>query len=156
MKANYSQAKVYKICNSENDKIYVGSTIYEIQHRFNNHQYRFKKWKENNQQGYCSSYEILKYNDPKIEVIEYYPCSDRAALTIRELYHIAQNDARCVNIVRGHTCPEQLHEMEMKKARLVREKRALKKKQAETQRWLDLKAKHPNLSIFQSGKFPNV
>lgn len=133
--ADYTKGKIYKILSDNTDKIYIGSTINELQHRFKDHQRGFKKWKEDNEKGYCSSYEILKYNDARIELLEQYPCAEKYELISKENYHMNKNNLLCVNIRRGHSCPEELHEIEMRKAKILREKRTLKKKQ-ENEQWL--------------------
>ena len=56
---------IYKLTSNQTNNIYIGSTTRNLKVRFNEHYSRFNK-------GYltCSSKELLKYSDGKIELLE--------------------------------------------------------------------------------------
>jgi len=85
----YQNGKIYKITNSENKEIYIGSTCHSLNCRMNGHRSDFKRGKT------ISSREILKYQDPLIVLIEDYPCNSKDELLKREQFYILNND--CVN-----------------------------------------------------------
>lgn len=98
MPVNYINGKIYKITSKQTDKIYIGSTAqYDIENRFACHKSMFKKWSNTIGCPYVSSFEILKYGDAKITIIENYPCSTRQQLRAREDYHISNSTEPYVN-----------------------------------------------------------
>ena len=87
--------KIYKITNTENDFIYIGSTKQTLEERLDNHKYCYNEWlKCNFRRGYISSFEILRFKNYKIELIE---TVYEDKLINREYYHINNNE--CVNIL---------------------------------------------------------
>ena len=89
----YNSSKIYKIYNSINVKVYVGSTTRNLCTRFIEH-----KSKANTKSKFYSS-SIIINEDPKnckIELVEHYPCYDLSELKIREAYW--KNELDCVNI----------------------------------------------------------
>jgi hypothetical protein len=94
----YQHGKIYKISSSQTDKIYVGSTYQQLCQRISNHRRNYRDWLVDGK-NFISSYEILKYPDAKIILIEKYPCNDKDELHAREEYHRLQNKDICVNIV---------------------------------------------------------
>jgi len=72
---NYSKdiatkkCNIYKIISKNTEKIYIGSTCFSIYDRLNKHildNEFYNKYKEH----YVSSYEIIKYGDCNIELLE--------------------------------------------------------------------------------------
>ena len=93
---NYELSKIYKIISSQTNDIYIGSTSQKyLSVRFQEHKKKYKLHL-NEKYGYTSSYEIIKYNDCKIELLELYPCKCREQLRQREGYW--QRKIKCVNI----------------------------------------------------------
>jgi len=90
MSNNYQNGKIYKITSSQTDLIYVGSTIQSLDDRFKKHKNNFK-----NNNSSITSKEILKYDDAKIELIEFYPCNSEEELYKREGEYI--KTLNCVN-----------------------------------------------------------
>jgi hypothetical protein len=93
---DYQKAKIYKLWSPSQNLVYYGSTTQAISQRFNEHISRYKKYTENN--NYCAcirSFEILKYEDYKIELIEEYPCNNKQQLLKKEAEYIKNNN--CVN-----------------------------------------------------------
>ena len=83
MPLNYNNGKIYKIINSENEVVYIGSTAQEkLCKRFSTHKHRG--------------------NGNKIILIEEYPCSSKEQLCMKEQEHIEShenllNDRRAFN-----------------------------------------------------------
>ena len=86
---DYQKAKIYKLWSPQGteDEIYIGSTCNELYKRKNQH-----KKKANN----CNSKILFeKYDDIRIEVIEEYPCNNKAELLKKEGEYIRNN--KCLN-----------------------------------------------------------
>jgi hypothetical protein len=87
---NYQNGKIYKIFSYQTDSIYVGSTAQpRLCNRMAQHKVKYNNYLKNHKNRY-DSFEILKYDDAKIELIELYPCNTREELTAREGYWIRQ------------------------------------------------------------------
>jgi hypothetical protein len=81
---NYAEGKIYKLVSSQTKKIYIGSTAeHYLCSRLKGHRSDYKKWK-NNQANWCCSFDILKYDDVEIILIEEYPCNTKDKLRARE------------------------------------------------------------------------
>ena len=93
----YEFGKVYMIKNSENDLIYIGSTYRPLSYRFSIHKYNYKNYTNNNIGCYMSAYDILRFQDCVIELIENVNCDSRKELQEREKHYIQQYGDRCVN-----------------------------------------------------------
>lgn len=95
----YSQKKyfIYQLISSFTDKNYVGHTISTIRKRFNSHKNDYKKYLKGSQ-NYISSFEIIKYNDFKIDILEEGICNSRNELLERETSWIEYYGDKCVNI----------------------------------------------------------
>ena len=94
---NYKQSKIYELrCNITN-KIYYGSTTQKyLSSRLTEHKRDFMKWlKDNNNNSYLSSFEILKNGDYKIILVENFECKSKDELRAREQHYIDNND--CIN-----------------------------------------------------------
>lgn len=81
---NYQNGKIYKIVNTVDDKIYVGSTTLSLTKRFKLHKNPNQKW-------FCCCYEHfinVGFNNVDIELIEDYPCDTKKELLEREKYFI--------------------------------------------------------------------
>jgi hypothetical protein len=91
---NYQNGKIYKIISYQTDDIYIGSTCELLCKRLASHKADFKSWNYGKQK-YITSYELLKYEDHQIILIENYPCNSKEELTAREAYHI--RNTKCVN-----------------------------------------------------------
>lgn len=91
-----TQARIYSIRSYQTDKIYIGSTCQSLSMRMGGHRKNFKAY-NNQKSNYVSSFEILKFDDAYIELIENYPCLTKDELHKREGEHIRANE--CVNKV---------------------------------------------------------
>jgi Uri superfamily endonuclease len=96
----YENGKIYKLVSNQTSNIYIGSTVQPLLSRFNNHLAAYKS-----NTYYKTAFEILQYDDVKIELIELYPTTRRDLLELREGYWIKTLD--CVNkIIPGRTHQE--------------------------------------------------
>jgi len=100
---NYQQGKIYKLISEQTNDIYVGSTTnHYLCVRLAGHTLNFNRWETNKSKTYCTSYEIIKYEDHKIILIENFPCNSKDELTAREQYWIDKLGDNCVNKKRAH------------------------------------------------------
>lgn len=102
MPVDYQRGKIYCIRSHQCEEVYVGSTCQELSVRMGGHRRKFKRYNEGKKRCYLTSFELIKYPDCYIELIEYYPCNTRAELNVREGKYIRELD--CVNkVVAGRT-----------------------------------------------------
>jgi hypothetical protein len=105
---DYKNGKIYTIRSYQTDDIYIGSTTQTLTKRLSKHKYKFKYWKEG-KYTYTTSYELIKYDDVYIELIELFPCSSKMELDRREGEFIRSMD--CVNKrIEGRTKKEYLED----------------------------------------------
>ena len=84
---NYQNAKLYKILNSIDDEIYVGSTIKPLSHRMAQHRGDAKKHSHYKLHEHMNKLDVKNFY---IELIENYPCNDVYELRAREGYYIRE------------------------------------------------------------------
>ncbi len=92
---DYSKSKIYKISSKKTDKVYIGSTTSSLGIRFSLHKYHYKLFLQN-KKSYISSFELLKYDDCKISLIENCACENKNELKKIEQKYLELNN--CVNI----------------------------------------------------------
>ena len=91
----YQRGKIYKLISNQTDDVYYGSTIEVVlTNRLSGHRKGYKRWL-NGKSDYVTSFEIVKFEDCKIILIEEYSCANKYQLTAREQYYIDNN--KCVN-----------------------------------------------------------
>ena len=91
----YSRGKIYKLVSNQTEDVYYGSTIEDkLTNRLASHRRKYKLWL-NDKYHYVTSFEIVKFDDVKIILLENFPCSTIYELCARENYYIENND--CVN-----------------------------------------------------------
>ncbi len=73
------KGRIYTIRSHQTDKYYIGSTTQILCKRLQDHRVKYKR-----NAPYMTSYEIIKYNDNYIELLENYECNDRNELRKRE------------------------------------------------------------------------
>jgi hypothetical protein len=79
------KGNIYKIVSDSTDKIYIGSTVKSLEERLEEHENDYELWfNKEFKSGYISSFEILKYEDAYIELLEEYPCENKQQLFKRE------------------------------------------------------------------------
>lgn len=103
----YHNSKIYKLVSSQTDKFYIGSTTRELCKRKAEHKYEYKKYLENNNNTYITSYEIMKFEDAKIELIKEVKCENRKELEKIEGECIKEYHDRILNKqIAGRTAKE--------------------------------------------------
>lgn len=119
-KKRYQNGKIYSIRSHQTEDIYIGSTINTLPKRLDGHKKSFKSWNDNKKGHYVSSFEIMKYDDYYIELIENYPCNNKNELERQEGIHIRSND--CVNKrIAGRTEKEHYDDNRDKKLQQMKE-----------------------------------
>lgn len=91
---DYKNAKIYCLRSHQTDDVYYGSTATKLSKRLSGHKGKYKGYM-NNTYHYVSSFEIIKYDDAYIELVETYPCDTLDELRKREGEIIRAN--KCVN-----------------------------------------------------------
>ena len=115
MNSKYQNGKIYCIWSYETDEIYIGSTCRTLKRRLQSHKSSYRGFlKKTKHSHYTSSYEILKYDNVEIGIIEEYPCNNKEELYRRE--GELQQQIKCVNkLIAGRTQKEWriLHRQEL-------------------------------------------
>lgn len=104
----YKNGKIYKITSNQTEKWYIGSSTQKLYDRIANHRANYKLWQNNpDKYDFVTSYDIIKYDDHKIELIEEYPCNTKQELRQRENYYLALYKNICVNKIRAYQSKEE-------------------------------------------------
>jgi hypothetical protein len=95
-KMNYQNGKLYKIISDHTNNNYIGSTCCpRLCDRLAQHKIMYRKYLQTNQH-YLTSFDILKFGDAKIILIENWPCTVKEELLKKERYWI-ENTPNCIN-----------------------------------------------------------
>jgi len=104
LREKLDNGKIYKIVDNTNDNIYIGSTCDSLKNRLSKHKASYKiflKGLINN----IKSFDIMKNNNYKIELLENCDIKTKQELLQRERYYIENNE--CLNkIVPGRNKKE--------------------------------------------------
>ena len=101
---NYQNGKIYTIRSHQTPLIYIGGTCTALRKRMHKHRSMYRMYLKGSKK-YISSFEILKYDDAYIELLELCPCNMKIELDRREGQLIRSHD--CVNkIIPGRTRKE--------------------------------------------------
>jgi hypothetical protein len=93
---DYSKSKIYLITCLVTDLKYVGATtMYSIFTRLLQHVYAYRTYANGRRVDYCRSFEIIKNNNFKIELLEECPCETQEELDAKERYYI--ESIECIN-----------------------------------------------------------
>ena len=92
---SYTKGKIYCLKSCQTNKIYIGSTKQILNERFRKHKCDYNRYL-NGKCHYMTSFDILQYDDAYIELIEEYPCENKAQLERREGEIIKLNE-NCIN-----------------------------------------------------------
>ena len=95
MPINYQNGYIYKIWSLQTEEIYIGSSTTDKRLRLNQHKRQYKRFLQEKTKNYYTSFEIVKYPDCKIEIIEKFPCNSKDELEKREGEH--QRATKCCN-----------------------------------------------------------
>ena len=96
LREKLDQSKIYKIIDNTNNNIYIGSTCDSLKNRLSKHKASYKiflKGLINN----IKSFDIMKNNNYKIELLENCDIKTKQELLQRERYYIENNE--CLNKV---------------------------------------------------------
>ena len=96
MTNRYDNGKIYTIRSHMTDKYYIGSSCLPLHKRLYHHKQHYNKWLDN-KHNYITSYEILKYDDVYIELLEEFKCNNKMELQKREGELIRLNYDNIVN-----------------------------------------------------------
>jgi len=113
----YENGKIYCIRSPNTDLVYIGSTTQPLSKRFYNHKKDFKSNKR-----YKNSFEILKYGNTYIELIENYPCNSKEELNRREGEIMRNTPNRCNKTIAGRTMKEWIDDNKEKLRQLRKER----------------------------------
>ena len=94
---DYQNGKIYMLTTQKNCKVYIGSTTTTLNTRLTEHSSSYKRWLCGYHKNYITAYEVLEFDDCKIELIEEYPCENLTELHKRECYHLKLNIDFIVN-----------------------------------------------------------
>ena len=83
MATKYSSGKIYKLTNTVDDRVYVGSTVYPLNERLSCH--KIAACKRGNQKVYAH-FNSIGWDNVRIELLEAYPCGSNTELIARERY----------------------------------------------------------------------
>lgn len=92
--ARYNRGKVYKIVSPSTDLVYIGSTIQPLHKRLCEHRNKYKQFLKGTYRN-VTSFEIVKYGDAEIYLIELCDCNSKMELERCERSHI--ESIECVN-----------------------------------------------------------
>ena len=130
---NYQNGKIYTIRSNQTVKYYIGSTVQKtLAQRLGKHRSNYKDYLKDNTKGFLTSFEILKYNDYYIELLEDYPCNSIEQLRKREGELQRQFKSEIVNMnIAGRTATEYVTDnkeqiKERKKAYCISHKEQIK------------------------------
>lgn len=86
MPVDYKLGKVYKIYSAQAEECYVGSSAQKhLSTRFAQHKNSYKKWSADPEnEKFVSVYDLLKFGDCVIEILEVSPCTCREELLKKE------------------------------------------------------------------------
>jgi hypothetical protein len=117
---DYKNGKIYTIRSYQTDEIYIGSTTQTLTKRLSKHKADFKWWKKGKHR-YLTSFDIVKYDDVYIELLELCPCENKMELFKHEGEFIRSMD--CVNkLIAGRTFKEYLDEYREKNKDKIKQK----------------------------------
>lgn len=97
---NYENGKIYKLTDNTNNNVYIGSTIQTLNRRLQKHVSDYKGILKGWRKAVCASYDIIKNDNYKIELIVNYPCNNKRELEKKEQEYI--DIYECINITKAY------------------------------------------------------
>ena len=92
---NYNLGKIYQLVCYNTGKVYIGSTCETtLARRLTTHVDKYKQYLKG-KYSYVRSFDIIKENNYKIELIKHFPCDTKGELTAEEGKYI--RSVECVN-----------------------------------------------------------
>jgi hypothetical protein len=99
---NYQNGKIYKIVCDDSENIYIGSTTKEkLSQRMAKHKSHHNDYLDGKGR-FISSFIMLEKQNPRIILIENYPCNNKDELRMREQYWIDQFRNICINKINAN------------------------------------------------------
>lgn len=92
----FKSGKVYKIVSPNTDRVYIGCTRKPLRKRLKQHVLAYKSYQKGSG-SYVSSFDLVKQEFYKIELLEHLPKANRKMLLEAESKYINSHD-NCVNI----------------------------------------------------------
>jgi len=111
---DYQKAKIYMLWSPQGTEyeVYIGSTCNDLRYRKSGHK---------NKSSLCNSKILFeKYDDIRIELVEDYPCNNRAELEKREGEYIRENN--CLNKNISGRTPKEWREANKEKRKEIDKK----------------------------------
>lgn len=109
MQRDFTKGKIYKIISELGECCYIGSTTSPLCQRMAVHRYKYREHVNGRPPGYCSSFEVLKYADVRIELLELFPCTDDKELREHERM-FKEREPTAVNKYRAIQTAEERHQ----------------------------------------------
>jgi group I intron endonuclease len=107
----YHNGKIYKLVNTVDDRIYIGSSASELSKRLYHHK---KDARKRTEQKVYKELNIIGWENVRIIQIEAFRCENKQELTAREQYHMdllkpdlnknASSGQQCIHNIRRTTC----------------------------------------------------
>ena len=98
----YQRGKIYCLRSHQTDLVYIGSTVQSLSKRIGGHRDKYKGWLKGTS-NYVTSFEIIKYDDHYIELVENYPCKTKAELERCEGQIMRDTENCCNKVIVGRT-----------------------------------------------------
>ena len=95
--------RIYKITSNETDKVYIGSTTQTLNKRLSTHKGDYKCYLNNNNLANVTSFEIVKYDDAKIELLIEKTFSSKEEMRRLEGCYIQKEDNVVNKLIAGRT-----------------------------------------------------
>ena len=111
MPVDYQEGKIYKIYNTINDDIYVGSTTQKLCERMRHHRCSISQSTEGNRLIH-KAFIDLGVKNFFIELIEKYPCNDKDELRKKEGEYISALKPSLNMLIAGRTRKESTKEFQ--------------------------------------------
>jgi len=102
---NYKNGKIYALRSHQTEQVYVGSTTQSLAKRKGQHRNNYKDYLKG-KYPFISSFELCQYDDMYIELIEEYPCDNKAQLERKEGQWIRKMKICCNKHIAGRTKKE--------------------------------------------------
>jgi len=81
---DYSKSKIYIIKSDQTDKIFVGATTKALCSRMAQHRKYYQNFiNKLNNKIYESSFDIVKFSDARIQLVESFTCNDKDELNLK-------------------------------------------------------------------------
>ena len=94
IKNMYHQSKIYKLVSNETTDVFIGSTCNSLSKRLGEYKHYYRKWVKGAYHP-INYFEIVKFSDCKIILIEEFRCNNKDQMRRKEREHI--ENTPCIN-----------------------------------------------------------